>query len=99
VPKPSLLHVEIAIGNLKSYKSPGRDNISAELIKAGGKTYSEIHGCICYIWNKEEMPQKWKKSFIIPIYKMGIRLIVIIIEESPSYLLLTKFYLKFFCLG
>jgi hypothetical protein len=36
--------VEIAIGKLKSYKSPGTDNIPAELIKAGNETLnSEIH--------------------------------------------------------
>jgi hypothetical protein len=55
VPEPSLIEVEIAIGKLKSYKSPGTDQISAELIKAGGETlYSEIHRLICYIRNKEE---------------------------------------------
>jgi hypothetical protein len=59
VPEPSLVEVEIAIGKLKSYKSPGTDNIPAELIKAEGETlYSEIHTLICCIWNKEELPQK-----------------------------------------
>jgi hypothetical protein len=64
--------VEIAIGKLKSYKFPGTDQIPAELIKAGGKTlYSEIHKLICCIWNKEELPQQWKESVIVPIYKKG----------------------------
>jgi hypothetical protein len=57
VPEPSLVEVEIAIGKLKSYKSPGTDQIPAELIKAGGETYSKIHKLICPIWNKEELPQ------------------------------------------
>jgi hypothetical protein len=35
VPESSLFEVEIAIGKLKSYKSPGTDHIAAELIKAG----------------------------------------------------------------
>jgi hypothetical protein len=39
VPEPSLVEVEIAIGKLKSYKSPGADQILAELIKAGVKHY------------------------------------------------------------
>jgi hypothetical protein len=47
VPELSLVEVEIAIGKLKSYKSPGTDNIPAELIKAGSETlYSEIHRLI-----------------------------------------------------
>jgi hypothetical protein len=42
------------------------------LIKAGGETlYSEIYRLICCIWNKEESPQKWKESIIIPIHKKG----------------------------
>jgi hypothetical protein len=72
VPEPSLVEVEIGIGKLKSYKSPGTDQIPAELIKAGGETLnSEIHRLICSIWNKEELPQQWKESVIVPIYKMG----------------------------
>jgi hypothetical protein len=72
VPEPSLVEVEIAIGKLKSYKSPGTDEIPAELIKAGGEIlYTEIHRLICSIRNKEELPQKWKESIIVPIYKKG----------------------------
>jgi hypothetical protein len=37
VPEPSLVEVEIATGKL-SYKSPGTDQIPAELIKAGIET-------------------------------------------------------------
>jgi hypothetical protein len=50
VPEPSLVKVEIAIGKLKSYKSPGTDQIPVKLIKAGGGTlYFEIHRLICCI--------------------------------------------------
>jgi hypothetical protein len=74
VPEPSLVEVEIAIGKLKSYKSPGTDQIPAKLIKAGSETLgSEIHRLICCIWNKEELPQQWKESIIVPIYKKGDR--------------------------
>jgi hypothetical protein len=38
VPEPSVLEAELAIENLKSHKSPGIDQIPAELIKAGGRT-------------------------------------------------------------
>jgi len=36
VPEPSASEVELAINKLKSHKSPGIDQIPAELIKAGG---------------------------------------------------------------
>jgi hypothetical protein len=38
VPGPSHLEVEISIAKLKKYKSPGSDQIPAELYKAGGET-------------------------------------------------------------
>jgi hypothetical protein len=57
---------------LETYKSPGTDQIPAEFIKAGDETLcSEIHKLICSIWNKEELPQQWKESIIIPIHKKG----------------------------
>jgi hypothetical protein len=70
VSEPSLVEVEIATGKLNWYKSPGTYQIPAELIKAGGETlHSEIHKLICSIWNKEELPQQWKESIIVPIHK------------------------------
>jgi hypothetical protein len=70
--RKQLVEVEIAIGRLKSYKSPGTDQIPVELIKAQGEAlYSEINKLICSIWSKEELPQQWKESIIVPIYKKG----------------------------
>jgi hypothetical protein len=72
LPEPSLLEVEIAIGKLKRHKSLGTDQILAKLIKVGRETLcSEVHKLISSIWNKEELPQQWKESFIIPIHKKG----------------------------
>jgi hypothetical protein len=72
VPEPSLVKMVIAIGKLKSYKTPGTDQILAKLIKAGGEMLRyEIYKLICSIWNKEELPQQWKESIIIPIHKKG----------------------------
>ena len=48
--QPSASEVELAIEMLKSLKSPGTDQIPAELIKAEGKTIScEIHKLIICI--------------------------------------------------
>jgi hypothetical protein len=72
VPGPSHLEVEIAIAKLKKYKSPGGDKIPAELIQAGGEMLlSAIHKLINSIWNREEWPDQWKKSIIVPIHKKG----------------------------
>jgi hypothetical protein len=56
VPGPSHLEFEISIAKLKKYKSPGHDQIPAELYQAGGEILvSVIHKLITSIWNKEEM--------------------------------------------
>jgi len=71
VPEPSASEVELAIDKLKSHKSLGIDQILAELIKAGGRTICwEIHKLITSIW-KEELPEEWKESIIVPIHKKG----------------------------
>jgi hypothetical protein len=72
VPGPSCLEVEIAIAELKKYKSPGSDQIPAELIQARGEILmSTIHKLINSVWNKEKLPDKWKESIIVPIHKKG----------------------------
>jgi hypothetical protein len=72
VPDPSPYKVEIAVAKLKRYKSPGSDQILAELIQAGGETFQpEIHKLINSIWNKEELPDQWKESISVQIYKKG----------------------------
>jgi len=70
--EPLVHEFKLATEKLKSHKSPGTDQILAEGIKAGGRTiHYEIHILIIYIWNKEEMPEEWKQSIIVPIYKNG----------------------------
>ena len=39
MPEPSAFELEMAIEKLKRHKSPGIDQIRAELIIAGGKTF------------------------------------------------------------
>jgi hypothetical protein len=71
VPEPSASEVEVAIGKLKRFKSPGVDQIPAEIIQAGGETLrSEVHKLIKLVWNKE-LPHQWKESTVVPIHKKG----------------------------
>jgi hypothetical protein len=40
------------------------------LIKVGGRTIRcEIHKLIISIWNKEELPEEWNASIIVPVHK------------------------------
>jgi hypothetical protein len=53
---------------LKKYKSPGSDQIPVDLIQAGGETiFSQVHKPIHSNLNKEELPDQWKESIIIPL--------------------------------
>ena len=59
VPETSASEIELAIEKLKRHKSPGIDQMPAELIKGGSKTIRcEIHKLIISIWNKEELPEE-----------------------------------------
>jgi hypothetical protein len=74
VPDPSPFEVEIAIAKLKKSKSPGSDQIPAELIQAGGETLRfVIHKLINSIRNKGESPDQWKESIIVPVYEKGYK--------------------------
>jgi hypothetical protein len=70
VPQPSAFDVEMAIEKQRKHKSPGTDQIPAKLIKAGGRTlHSKTHKLINSIWNKDQLPQQWKESITVPVYK------------------------------
>jgi hypothetical protein len=60
------------VGHIQQYKSPGSDQIPAELIQAGGEMLLfVIHKLINSVWNKEELPDQLKESIIVPIHKKG----------------------------
>jgi hypothetical protein len=72
VPGLSRFEVEIAIAKFKNYKSPGNDEILAELNQADCETLlSEVHKIINSIWNKVELPDQWKECIIVPVHKKG----------------------------
>ena len=72
LPEPIASEFELSIEKLKSHKSPSIKQIPTELFKAGRKTIlCEIHKLIISIWNKVELPEKWKESIIVLIYKKG----------------------------
>ena len=71
-PEPSLDEVAWAIKNLKNGKSPGCDEIPAELIKAGGEESIHVYHALCQkIWKYGIWPKDWKRTIFIPIPKKG----------------------------
>ena len=80
VPELSVFDVQLAIEKVKSHKSPGIDQIPAELIKAGGRTICyEIHKLIISVWNKEELPEQWKGLSLYLSIRRAIKRTVLII--------------------
>jgi hypothetical protein len=92
VPGLSRLVVKIATAKLKKYKSPCSYQIPAELIQAGETLLSVTHKLIDSIWNKEELPNQWKDSFIYQFTSRVAKLTAIIIAGYHCYQLHIKFY-------
>jgi hypothetical protein len=86
--------VEIAIGKLRSYKSLGTDQILAGLIKAGGEMLCSVINLFVLYGMRRNCHSSGRNLLLYQFIKRVIRLIVIIIKESPSYQLPTKFYLS-----
>jgi len=70
IKEPTLDEIQEIIRNLKRIKTPGTDNINAELLQAEGPQMTQrIHDLILNIWRSERTPNEWNKSIICPIYK------------------------------
>ena len=91
LPEPSGFEVEMAIEKLKRHRSPGIDQILAELIKAGGSLFALRSINLLLAWNKEELPEDWKDSIFYLFIRRTIKLIVAIIEACHFCQLHTKF--------
>ena len=71
-PPPLLEEVREAINELKQGKSPGDDEITAELIKNCGEPGIIFYHKLCTkIWEEKLWPQDWVNSVFIPIPKKG----------------------------
>ena len=72
LPSISLEEIEQAVKNMKNRKAPGIDNITAEVLKAGGKPMAEmLHKIFNAIWVQERTPKNWARMLITPIHKKG----------------------------
>ena len=83
--EPTYEEVKRIIQNLKNNKSPQPDKIVNELIKKGGVTlWHKLYNLLIKIWRREQISDKWKDSYICPIYKKEIGQIAKIIEQLHS---------------
>jgi hypothetical protein len=75
-----------------SASKEGGDQIPAELIQAGEILLSAMHKLINSVWNKEELPDQWKKSIIVPVHKKGDKTDCNVYVGYHCYQLHTKCY-------
>ena len=94
--------VEAAVQLLKKGKSAGVDNISAELVQAGGEDVITALMTICNkIWQTGEWPTPWTQTLFITLLKQGnlqqcqnYRTIILISHSSKVMLKITLNRLK-----
>jgi hypothetical protein len=92
VPKPSAYEVELAIEKLKSHKSPGTDQIPAELLKQRVEKFAlrSINLLILFGMRRNCLRSVRSRS-MYPSIRREIKQIVVIIEAYIGQLR-TKFY-------
>jgi sorting nexin-29 len=67
---PTYKEVSDIINKLKRNKTPGIDNIPAELAEYGGYILKHrMYNLIFLIWIKEQLSMEWFQGIICPIYK------------------------------
>jgi hypothetical protein len=86
--KDEVIH---AMHSLKIGKTPGIENIPAELLKYGGPELERVMTEICEkIWSTKSWPEEWSKSIIIPIPKKGNQKLCKNYRQSVLLVILAK---------
>ena len=64
--------VREAIQALKTRKAPGVDNITSEMLQAGGESSVKMMHTLCNnIYEEKKCPEDWGRAIIVPIHKKG----------------------------
>ncbi|KAI5735577.1 hypothetical protein M8J77_020203 [Diaphorina citri] len=70
--RPTENEIMSAMSQMKNRKSPGSDSITAEIIKGGtGVSVQMLYNLFGKIWEERSVPQEWRNSEIVPIFKKG----------------------------
>jgi len=67
---PSMDEVRSALSSMKDGKAAGPDGVHSELLKHAGEEFlTELHDLFLECWRAEDVPQSWKNSNLVYIYK------------------------------
>ncbi|CAF3911944.1 unnamed protein product [Rotaria magnacalcarata] len=70
--QPTISEVRKALNQMKSRKDPGNDEITADLLKAGGEPVIKwLHEIFSDVWKQEEMVGEWNLAILIKLFKKG----------------------------
>ncbi|CAF4497680.1 unnamed protein product, partial [Rotaria magnacalcarata] len=70
--QPTISEVRKALNQMKSRKAPGNDEITADLLKAGGEPVIKwLHEIFSDVWKQEEMVEEWNLAILIKLFKKG----------------------------
>ena len=73
VQEASRAEVKKAIESIKKGKAAESSGLPIDLIKHLGESGVDMmHAILKRVWKEEEMPEKWKKGEIVPIYKQKV---------------------------
>ncbi|XP_050703781.1 uncharacterized protein LOC126989216 [Eriocheir sinensis] len=68
--EPTLAELNEALDSLAHGKAPGKDGISAEVLKCcKGTIITELHEILCLCWKEGEVPQDMRDANIVTLYK------------------------------
>ncbi|CAF2169496.1 unnamed protein product [Rotaria magnacalcarata] len=82
--QPSIEEVERALNQMKSRKAPGSDEVTADILKAGGEPVIKwLHEIFNDVWENEKMVKEWSSVTLVRLYKnKGDKSCVTITEVS-----------------
>ena len=69
---PTTAEIKKAVSSMRAKSSPGEDGIGALALQQGGPRLLELlHVLVSKIWAKEAIPEDWRTSLIVPLFKKG----------------------------
>ena len=70
--QPSVEEIRKALNQMKSRKAPGNDEVTSDILKAGGEPVIKwLYELFYDIWKNEEMVEEWNLAILIRLFKKG----------------------------